>query len=318
MIARTAAAARNDQLTKPPGALGRLESLALWMAEWQGRERPAIDHAQAIVFAGNHGVAAQGVSAFPPDVTIQMVANFEAGGAAINQLCASNGAALSVVPLLLDQPTEDFTQAPALGEDDLLQALATGWEAVDQTADCLLLGEMGIGNTTAAAALAAALFGGQAERWIGRGTGVDAAGLGRKCEVVAAGLARTGDVSGDPVRAVAEFAGREMAAMMGATLRARALRCPVLLDGFIGTAAVAPLSCIDRAALAHCQASHRSAEAAHGRLLDALGLDPVLSLDLRLGEGSGAALALGIVRAALACHNGMATFSEAAVSAQSG
>lgn len=307
-----AAAARNAVLTKPPGALGRLEDLAIWFAGWQGTDRPHVDRPQVIVFAGNHGVVAQGVSAFPAEVTVQMVANFRAGGAAINQLSQTFGATMAVHELALDRPTADFTKAPAMSEAEAVEALQAGWLAVDARADALILGEMGIGNTTPAAALACALFGGSPEDWVGRGTGVDDAGLARKAQVVAAGLARHG--SRDPLEVLRCLGGREIAAMAGAMARAHAERIPVILDGFICTAAAAVLEKAAPGALDHCVAGHVSAESAHRRLLQALGKTPLLDLGLRLGEGSGAALALGVVKSALACHSGMATFAEAGVS----
>jgi nicotinate-nucleotide--dimethylbenzimidazole phosphoribosyltransferase len=311
--ALAAAAARNGQLTKPPSALGRLEDLAGWLAGWQGREKPALDRVQVLIFAGNHGVAAQGVSAFPPEVTVQMVANFQAGGAAINQLARLHGAALQVHALELDRPTGDFTQGPAMTAAETLTALRTGWEAVDAQAEALVVGEMGIGNTTVAAALAAALFGGRGADWVGRGTGVDDAGLARKAAAVDAGLARHNDLT-DPLAILAALGGREIAAMAGAMARARVERVPLVLDGFIACAAAAVLQRLSPAALDHAVAGHLSAEGAHGRLLAALGKAPLLSLNLRLGEGSGAAVALGVLRAAVACHSGMATFAEAGVS----
>jgi len=194
-----AATERNAQLTKPPGALGDLEDLAIWYARWSGQARPRIDAPQVVIFAGNHGVAAAGVSAFPPEVTQQMVYNFQAGGAAINQISKTFGAKMDVVALELDRPTQDFTQGPAMTESDLLSALQTGWRAVDPQADLFVAGEMGIGNTTPAAAIAAALLGGAVQDWVGRGTGVDDAGLAKKCAVVEAGLARHADGLHDPL-----------------------------------------------------------------------------------------------------------------------
>jgi len=309
--ARTAAAARNAQLTKPSGALGRLEALAEWVAGWQGTDRPRIDRPQVVVFAGNHGVAARGVSAFPSAVTAQMVANFRAGGAAINQIAGLAGASVEVVALELDRPTADFTDDPALTGAEAAAALSAGWDAVRTDADALVVGEMGIGNTTSAAALALALFGGTTEDWVGRGTGVDDAGLARKRDVVTMGVARHGQ--GDPLAILAALGGREIAAIAGAIARARMLRIPVVLDGFICTAAAAVLARTVQGSLDHCIAGHVSAEPGHARLLEALGMEPLLSLAMRLGEGSGGALALQIVRGALACQSGMATFAEAGV-----
>ena len=309
--ARAGAEARNAQLTKPPGALGRLEDIAIWLAGWQGTDRPRITAPQVAIFAGNHGVVAKGVSAFPPEVTVQMVANFTHGGAAINQLARTFGATMTVDALDLDRPTADFTEAAAMSEADLLAALLTGWNAVNPAADLLVPGEMGIGNTTSAAAIACALFGGDAEDWVGRGTGVDDAGLARKAAAVRAGVGRL--TSRDPLNVLAAVGGREIAAMAGAMLRARTLRIPVILDGFIACSAAAVLYRATPEALDHCIAGHASAEAAHTRLLTALNKTALLSLGLRLGEGSGAALAIGIVKAAAECHSGMLTFAEAGV-----
>jgi nicotinate-nucleotide--dimethylbenzimidazole phosphoribosyltransferase len=313
-VALDAARARNGSLTKPPGALGRLEDLAIWYAGWRADPRPRVNAPQVLVFAGNHGVTAQGVSAFPAEVTEQMVANFAAGGAAINQLADLAGAQMQVHALSLDVPTADFTQGPAMSEAEFAEALAAGWSAVDPKADLLVTGEMGIGNTTSAAAIAHALLGGAPEDWVGRGTGVDATGLAAKARAVAAGLGANPSAAGDPLEALRCLGGREIVAMAGAIARARTLRIPVLLDGFICTAAAA---CLDRAvpgALDHAVAGHVSAEAAHAALLHHLGLEPLLSLGMRLGEGSGAALAIQILKGALACHSGMASFSEAGVS----
>ena len=309
--AQDAALARQNSLTKPPGALGRLEELAIFMAGWQATERPRITQAQALVFAGNHGICAQGVNPFPQEVTAQMVANFKAGGAAINQLCQINGAALQVIALDLDHATQDFTTAPAMSEGETLDAMNQGAAAVDADADILVLGEMGIGNSTVAAALAAALFGGSAAEWVGPGTGSDPAGIARKIAAIETGLRRHGGQGA--MATLAALGGREQAAICGAVLAARSARIPVILDGFICTAAAACLHAADPRLLAHCLVGHASAEPGHRRLLAALGQKPVLEFDMRLGEGSGAALALGIVRGALACHNGMATFGEAGV-----
>ena len=308
------ARARDAQLTKPAGALGRLETLARWAAAWQGRHPPSAERIQVVVFAGNHGVAARGVSAYPAPVTAQMVANFEAGGAAINQLCDMLGAALTVVPLDLDTPTEDMTQAPALGEAACVAALEAGMAAVDADADLLCLGEMGIGNTTAAAALAAALFGGDGAVWVGPGTGVDSDGLARKAAVVDVALARHPDARGDPLAALGCVGGRELAAIAGAVVAARESCVPVLLDGFACTAAAAVIAKLREGGLDHARVAHCSAEPGHRRLLEALSLEPLLDLGLRLGEASGAALAAALVRMAVAAHNGMATFDSAGVS----
>ncbi|MDA5094557.1 nicotinate-nucleotide--dimethylbenzimidazole phosphoribosyltransferase [Aliiroseovarius sp. KMU-50] len=312
--AKAAAEERNGQLTKPPGALGTLEDLAIWFASWQGNGRPSLENPQVIVFAGNHGVTARGVSAFPAEVTEQMVLNFQHGGAAINQLSKAFGAKMDVHALSLDRPTADFTQGPAMSEDEVVAALLTGWNAVDPSADLLVTGEMGIGNTTSAAAIAHALFGGEAADWAGRGTGVDDAGLALKTQVVTEGLLANPGAKGDGIEALRCLGGRELAAMAGAIARARVESIPVILDGFICTAAAACLAQAQAGALDHTVAGHVSAEAAHARVLQELGKEPLLSMGMRLGEGSGAALAIGILKGAVACHSGMATFAEAGVS----
>ncbi|MBO9454290.1 nicotinate-nucleotide--dimethylbenzimidazole phosphoribosyltransferase [Paracoccus sp. R12_1] len=302
---------RQNQLTKPPGSLGRLEELAVFMAGWQGRDRPELNRAQALVFAGNHGIVAQGVNPFPADVTALMVQNFAAGGAAINQICAVAGAELAIVPLDLDRPTRDFTQAAAMDMAEVDAAMSIGADSVDPKADILILGEMGIGNSSIAAAQAASVFGGRAEDWVGPGTGAEGDVLARKQRAVAAGIALHSP--GTARETLAAFGGREQAAICGAILRAKELGLPVILDGFICTAAAAVLRRDDPEALAHCLIGHESAEPGHRRLIAALGMRPVLSLDMRLGEGSGAGVALMVLRAAIACHDGMATFAEAGI-----
>lgn len=310
--AREAAAVRQGLLTKPAGSLGRLEEIAVFMAGWQQRERPRIERGRAVVFAGNHGVVAQGVSAFPASVTAQMVANFERGGAAINALAASAGLTLRVVPLDLERPTKDFTSAAAMSEAECLDALNAGAAAIGD-ADLLVLGEMGIGNSTAAAALAAASFGGEGRDWVGPGTGVDSDGVSRKAAVVDAALLRHESGLNAPFEILRRLGGREIVAIAGAVIAARHARVPVVLDGFIASAAVAPLAKAVPAIVEHLIAGHCSAEPGHRRLLDRLHLRPLLSLDMRLGEGSGAAVAVSVIRAALGAHAGMATFAEAGI-----
>lgn len=303
---------RQDQLTKPPGSLGRLEELAVFMAGWQGRDRPRIERAQALVFAGNHGIVAQGVNPFPAEVTAQMVENFHNGGAAINQLCRLAGADLRVIAMDLDRPTADFTRGMALEVADLVASIQTGKDAVDPEADVIILGEMGIGNSTVAAALAAAAFGGTAEDWVGPGTGADDATMQNKIRAVNAGLKRHKGAA-TAASILGSYGGREQAAICGAVIRARELGIPVILDGFICSAAAGVLLVNDKNALDHCLIGHESAEPGHRRLIAVIGKQPVVGLDMRLGEGSGAAVALLILRAALECHNGMATFAEAGI-----
>lgn len=312
--AAKAAAARQATLTKPPGSLGRLEDIAVFLARWQGNAVPRLDKVEVLVFAGSHGVAARGVSAFPAEVTAQMVANFASGGAAINQLARHADATLKVTPLRIDRPTADFTRAPAMEKAEFVEAVTAGMAAVDPASNLICVGEMGIGNTTAAAALATALFGGKGADWVGRGTGVDDAGLTRKAQVVDAALALHGAALDDPLEALRCVGGRELAAICGATLAARLHGIPVMLDGFVASAAAAPLAKLATDGLAHALAGHVSAEAGHRKLLAALHLSPLLDLGMRLGEASGACLAVNVLRGALTCHAGMATFAQAGVS----
>jgi nicotinate-nucleotide--dimethylbenzimidazole phosphoribosyltransferase len=315
--AEAAVAARQSRLTKPQGSLGRLEELVAWLGRWQGKASPRLGSVEVIVFAGNHGVVAQGVSAYPASVTAQMVANFERGGAAINQLCKLADATLRVIPLQLETPTADFTVAAAMREAEFVEAVNIGIDAVLPHADLICLGEMGIGNTTAASALAASLFGGGGDRWAGRGTGVDDSGLNRKREAIDRGLERHKDRLADPLQGAMALGGRELAAILGATLACRQHGIPVLLDGFASTAAAAPLAVLHPGALDHVRIAHCSAEAGHRALCTELGLRPILDLDMRLGEASGATLAVAVLKAALACHLGMATFDEAGVDERS-
>src|SRR5947209_18567753 len=216
--AATAAAVRERQLTKPAGALGRLEELAAWLATWQGRHPPTLDHPRTVVFAGNHGVAARGFSAYPATVTAQMVQNFIAGGAAVNQLCRFIDADLRVYEMNLDAPTADIVEAPAMSEEECARAIAYGMMAVEPGIDALAVGEMGIANTTIAAALCMGLFGGEAAAWTGPGTGVAGAALENKRAVVAAAVARHRPETSDPFELLRRLGGLEFAAMVGAVL----------------------------------------------------------------------------------------------------
>ena len=311
------AAAHQAQLTKPAGALGRLEEIAIWMATWQGKHPPTCVHPRTAVFAGNHGVAAQGVSAYPAAVTAQMVKNFIDGGAAVNQLCRAVDADLRVYEMALEEPTEDFTLAPAMSEEECAMAIAYGMMAVEPGIDLLAVGEMGIANTTAAAALNAALFGGSGADWVGPGTGVAGPMLAHKIAVVDRALALHRPDAGDGFDKLRRLGGREFAAMVGAIMAARMARVPVLLDGYAACAAAAALHAMAPGALDHCLVAHRSAEPGHQRLLEKLGMAPLLDFGMRLGEASGATLVVAIVKAALACHTGMATFADAGVSGKS-
>ena len=312
--AGSAAAAREATLTKPPGALGRLEELTQWLCLWQQRHPPRLDRARVAVFAGNHGVAAKGVSAYPAEVTKQMVANFIGGGAAVNQLCRSADAELRIYEMELENPTADFSSEAAMSEEDCAKALAYGMMAVEPGLDLLCLGEMGIANTTSAAALCCGLFGGSAQEWVGPGTGVAGEALARKIAVVDAAMALHRPGFGDPFDVMRRVGGRELAAIAGAVIAARMAHLPVLLDGFACTAAAAVLQAAEPHAIDHCIVAHCSAEPGHRRLLERIGKKPLLDFGMRLGEASGAALAIPLLKAAVACHTGMASFAEAGVS----
>lgn len=304
---------REAQLTKPAGALGRMEELSEWLAAWQGRQ-PAVRRPLVAVFAGNHGVTRQGVSPFPPEVTAQMVSNFAAGGAAINQICAAYDLGLKVFDLALEVPTKDITEEAAMDERTCAATMAFGMEVLAGEPDLLCIGEMGIGNTTVAAAIFTALFGGEPRDWVGPGAGQDSAGVEKKAEVVARALACHAGHLSDPLEVLRRLGGREIAAMAGAILAARMQKVPVIVDGFVSTAAAAVLHAMDLQALDHCLFGHVSAEPGHIRALETMNKVPLLALGMRLGEGTGAALAAGIVKAAAECHSGMATFEQAAVS----
>ncbi len=313
-VAAAEAQAHDAQLTKPPGSLGKLENIAAWMASWQGQHPPRAARTVVAVFAGNHGVVAQGVAAYPQTVTQQMVTNFQGGGAAVNQICKTFDLGLKVFELALEHPTADITQDAALSEQECAATFAYGMEAIAGGCDLLCIGEMGIGNTTIAAAICHGLFGGNAEDWVGPGTGVDSEGIKRKADAVRRAVSLHKGHLSDPLELLRRLGGRELSAMAGAILAARMERVPVLIDGYVATAAAAVLFAADPTALDHCMAAHCSAEPAHRALLKRIGKEPLLDLGMRLGEGSGAALAAGLVKAAVNCHNDMATFASAGVS----
>lgn len=304
---------RDSQLTKPPGSLGRLETIVEWLAAVQATPSPTVSRPLVAIFAGNHGVVARGVSPYPQEVTRQMLENFAAGGAAINQICSTFDIGLKVFDLALDIPTGDITCEAALDEKACAATMAFGMEAVSGGIDLLVLGEMGIGNTTIAAAIYYALYGGEAAHWVGRGTGIDDAGLARKIAAVSTAVEFHRSHLKDPLEVLRRLGGREVAAMAGAILAARSQRVPVVLDGYVVCAAAAILHAMDPALLDHCIAGHVSAEGAHADVLVRLGKKPLLDLSMRLGEASGAALAVSLIKAALACHTGMATFAQAGV-----
>lgn len=313
MQAVEAVRARNAQLTKPRGSLGRLEEIAEWLAAWSGRP-PAVNRPLVAVFAGNHGVAREAVSPYPAEVTAQMVSNFAAGGAAINQICIAHDLGLKVFDLALDMPTGNIAEEPALDERACAATMAFGMEAIAGGTDLLCVGEMGIGNTTVAAAICQGLHGGEAEHWVGPGAGATGAVLARKKAAVTRAVNLHRAHLDDPLEILRRLGGREIAAIAGAILAARVERIPVIIDGYVSTAAAAVLHKANPAALDHCLIGHVSAEPGHLRLVEKLGKTPLLALGMRLGEGTGAALAAGIVKAAAQCHSGMATFEQAGVS----
>lgn len=316
--AAAAVRSRDAQLTKPAGSLGRLEELVEFLARWQHRQLPRLENPMVTIFAGNHGVVEQGVSAFPQEVTAQMVANFTNGGAAISQTCALHEINLRVFELALELPTGDITQEPALDDQMCAATIAYGMEAVAGKPDLMGLGEMGIGNTTIAAAIFAALYGGTGADWAGRGSGLDDAGLARKIEAIDRALALHKEALGHPLAILARLGGREVAAMLGALIAARHQKVPVVIDGYVATAAAAIAHAVNPEAIDHCLFAHVSAEGAHGRVLDHMGKAPLLDLGMRLGEGTGAALGVVLAKTALHLHANMATFEGASVSPRLG
>jgi nicotinate-nucleotide--dimethylbenzimidazole phosphoribosyltransferase len=308
--AAAAVADRAGRVLRPAGALARLDELAAWLAAWQGTPRPAVRRPAAVVFAADHGVAAGGVSAYPAEVTAAMLKALREGVATAAVLARQVGATLDVVDVGVGDPTGDLAREPALDPARFRRCLQAGRDAVaGLDADLLVLGEMGIGNTTAAAAVTAILLDLPAEAATGRGTGVDDAGLARKLAAVEAARRRVGG-SGGPLEVLRQAGGAELAALAGAALEARLRRLPLVLDGFVVTAAVAPLGLLHPGALANAIAGHRSAEPGHTALLERLGLEPLLELGMRLGEGSGALAAVPLLRLAAAAVTEVATFDE--------
>jgi len=335
-VADAAARARQDTLTKPRGALGRLEDLSVWVASCQGHCPPRqFERARVVVFAGDHGVARSGVSAYPPEVTAQMVANIDAGGAAINTLAAIAGATVRVADLAVDadplserigahkvrRGSGDISIEDALTDDETAAAIAAGQqiadEEVDGGADLLIAGDMGIGNTTAAAVLVAAMTDAEPVAVVGFGTGIDDAGWARKTAAVRDALFRVQKelpVSPDPVGLLRSCGGADLAAIAGFCAQAAVRRTPLLLDGMAVTAAALVAERLAPGARLWWQAGHRSTEPGHALALAALRLDPIVDLRMRLGEGTGATVALPVLRAAVAALSSMATFTEAGVS----
>jgi nicotinate-nucleotide--dimethylbenzimidazole phosphoribosyltransferase len=333
-----AAGARQDRLTKPAGSLGRLEELATALAGMTGRLDPPLAEAVVFTLAADHGVAAEGVSAYPREVTPQMVLNFLRGGAAINVLARRLGARVVVADLGVDadlpahpdlrsakvrRGTASITQGPAMSVEEATRAIEVGRRLVSDEMkaglDVALTGDMGIGNTTASAAVICALTGLSPHEVVGRGTGVDDAGLERKLNAVTTALrVNAAQVERGPLETLAAVGGLEIAGLVGVILESAHHRKPVIIDGFISTAAALVASRLAPHATGYMIASHRSQERGHGAALTELGMRPLLDLDLRLGEGTGAVLALPLVRAAVALLNEMATFDEAGVSDREG
>ena len=324
---------RQTQLTKPPGALGRLETIAIQLAGMQGRELPQADKVYITVFAADHGVAAQGVSAFPQAVTTEMVRNFARGGAAINVLANSLGATLNVINLgtvvdpgdlphvqhsALGAGTKDFSQEAAMSEQQLFAALNTGRQSAEKAAlnnaDLFVGGEMGIGNTTAAAAIACALLNISAAELAGPGNGLNTAGVQHKIQIINQSIQLHQDDLGDPLNILRCLGGFEIAALTGSYISCAHTGTAVLVDGFISSVAALIAQAICPGASQWFLYSHRSAEPGHRHVMEALDAKPLLDLGMRLGEGSGAATAVPLIRLACALHSDMATFSEAGVS----
>lgn len=307
---RSAVQARAGDILRPAGALARLDEIAGWVAAWQGSATPAVRSPAAIICAADHGVAAAGVSAYPTEVTGAMVGAFTRGVSTINAMARVAGATVDVIDVGVGAPTGDIRSEPALSPDRFARAFDAGVAATERLdTDLLVVGEMGIGNTTAAAAVCAVVFGGDPASWVGRGTGVDDDGLERKIAAVEAAVARIGPVD-DPLLAYIEVGGAEFAAIAGVVLRARELGVPVLLDGYIVGAAVAPLAAAAPGSLDHCLIGHRSPEPGHSMLIERLGHDPLLALDMRLGEASGAMAAVPLVAMACAAVVEVPTFAE--------
>jgi nicotinate-nucleotide--dimethylbenzimidazole phosphoribosyltransferase len=302
--------ARAADILRPAGALARLDDLAAWVAEWHGTANPAIRKPAALIFAGDHGVAAAGVSKYPSDVTAAMLAAYGAGKSTISAFAAVAGATVSAIDVGVGRPTGDIRFEEALSIERFDEACALGREAVESIdADLLVLGEMGIGNTTAAAAVVAAISGGDTTPWVGRGTGVDDEGLARKRDAVRMAVERVGPHV-EPLEVLREVGGAELVAIAAAIVAARLRRLPVLLDGYVVTASALPLHVIASSALDHCQVGHCSAEPGHRSLLQILGKQPLLDLEMRLGEGSGAMAAVPLVAMACAGITKVPTFGE--------
>ncbi len=301
---------RAADILRPAGALARLDEVAAWVAEWQGTSTPAVRKPAALIFAADHGVAAAGVSKYPIDVTAAMLSAYRAGKSTISAFAAIAGATVAAIDVGVGRPTGDIRIEPAMSHERFGVACAAGREAVEGLdADLLVLGEMGIGNTTAAAAVVAALSGGDVDQWVGRGTGVDDEGLARKRDAVRTAVARIAGVT-DPFEVLREVGGAELVAIAAAIVAARSRHLPVLIDGYVVTASALPLHALAPGALDHCLVGHCSAEPGHRRLLQQLDKQPLLDLEMRLGEGSGAMAAVPLVAMACAGITEVPTFGE--------
>jgi len=307
--ARTELLTRLDDILRPAGALQRLDELAVFMAGWQASSVPQVDKPTILIFASDHGVAAAGVSAYPSSVTKAMMSAFESGLSTVNAFARISGATVNAVDVGIGRPTGDIRFESAMTEKRFMEALNCGREAVSASdSDLLVLGEMGIGNTTSSAAISAALLGGEVSEWVGRGTGVNDEGLRRKRDAVQQAVERID--SAEPGEILRQLGGAEIVAIAGAIIEARHRRIPVVLDGFVVAAAAAPLYACNPCALQHCLAAHRSAEIGHGRLLEYMGLEPLLNLNFRLGEASGGAAVIPLIAMACAAANDVPTFAE--------
>jgi len=309
--AEAAARTRQAELATLPGGLGRLADLAVWLATWQGAQPPRMERPRVAVFAANHGIAARGISLCPAATTGQMVKALVAGGGAVNQLAAMVNADLRVYEMALEQPTADFTQGPAMSEEDCARALSYGMMAVEEGYDVMALGDLGVANSTSAAALCHALFGGEAAEWIGKPLSLDPEMRARAVAVVEEGVVANRSAFIDPFEVLRTLGGLELAAVVGAILACRLGRIPVVLDGFVCSAAAAVLHAVDPQLLDHCVVAQPAAGGGHARLMERLGKRPLLDLEMEVGEGVGGALAIQLLQGAVACHNGMATRAEA-------
>ena len=305
--------ARESQLAKPEGSLGRLEEIVAFLAAWQGRSQPLVQRPLVALFLANHGLAERNISASPISMTRAMLDNFAAGGAAVNQICATYDVGLKVFELALDVPTKDIVTEPAMDEAEAAATIAFGMEAIAGGTDLLALGETGVGNTTIAAAIYHALYGGSAADWVLHSSRQDQSLRARQIAAVEAAVALHRDHVIDPLELLRRLGGREILAIAGAILAARMEHIPVVLDGYVSCAAAAVLHRLDPATIDHCMAGHVAGDAAHANVLMRIGKKPLLDLGIDLGQGAGAALALGLIKAALACHRDMATFEQASV-----